>query len=157
MKEPIEKILDEDEEKVFELNEMRKILESGMATLAIDRATNEDINCIRLALEALERRYQEQGLGYKEDVQFHLRIAEASHNSIYIHVLYSVLELFEKATYLYRAGVIDKPGNADIMMNQHREIYNAFLAKDSPRLTAAIVDHLTWSGNEFLYLSKKSR
>ena len=156
MIEPIEQVLDEDKEKIFELNEVRKILESGMGALAIGRATAEDIDSVQEALKNLERSYLNGELGHKEDVQFHLRLAESSHNSIFIHVLHTVLDLFEKGTYLYRSGLISKPGNADIMMEQHRGICDAFLARNPERLSKAIVDHLTWSGNQLRDLSKQT-
>lgn len=157
MVEPIEKVLLEDTDKIFELNEVRKILESGMAILAMDKATDEDIKKIQQALKDLEQSYLNQELGYEEDVQFHIRLAESSHNRIYIHILYTVLDLFEKGTYLYRSRLVSKPENADIMMDQHREIYNAFIAKDPERLHNAIVGHLTWGGNELRHLSEQSK
>lgn len=156
MIEPIEQVLDGDKEKIFELNEVRKILESGMGLLAIERATPEDIDKIREALRDLERSWLNGELGYKEDVRFHLRLAESSHNGIFIHVLHTVLDLFEKGTYLYRSGLIRKPGNADIMMEQHREICDAIIARNPEKLSKAIVDHLTWSGDQLRDVSKQT-
>ncbi|MCJ7685243.1 MAG: FadR family transcriptional regulator [Desulfobacteraceae bacterium] len=153
--EPIQKVLDEDKEKIFELNEVRETLETGMGVLAIDRATKEDIQKVRQALENLERSHRNKEIGHKEDVQFHLRLAESSHNSIYIHILYTVLNLFEKATFLYRSSLSIRPDFTGIIMDQHLKIYNAFIAKDPERLTRAIVDHLTWSANELRRLSEQ--
>ncbi|MCD6298926.1 MAG: FadR family transcriptional regulator, partial [Deltaproteobacteria bacterium] len=84
MKEPIENVLKEDKEKIFELNEVRRILESGMIALAIERATPDDIEKIKESLAALEESYTNGQLGDEENVQFHLRLAESCHNSIYI-------------------------------------------------------------------------
>jgi len=153
--EPIQKVLDEDKEKIFELNEVREILETGMGILAMDRATEEDIQKVGQALEDLERIYRNKEIGHREDVQFHLRLAESSHNSMYIHILYTVLNLFEKGTFLYRSSLSIRPDFTGIIMDQHREIYNAFMAKDPERLTRAIVDHLTWSGNELRRISEQ--
>jgi len=153
--EPIEKVLDEDKGKIFELNEVRKILETGMGVLAIERANEEDTQNIRQALLDLERSHRDKEIGHKEDVQFHLRLAESSHNGMYIHILYTVLNLFEKATFLYRSTLFKRPGASRIVMDQHREIFDAFIAGDRERLTMAIVDHLTWSAEELLRVSEQ--
>ena len=155
MTESIEKVLEENEEKIFELMAVRKILESGMAIHAIDTATGEDIEKIKQALKNLERSHLNRELGDKENVAFHLALAESSHNSIYIHILHTFLDLFEKTAHLYRSKLFRKPGNADTMMEHHREIYNAFIAKDPQRLHDAIVGHLTWGDNELRRLREQ--
>ena len=148
MKEPIENVLKEDKEKIFELNEVRRILESGMIALAIERATPDDIEKIKESLASLEEAYTNGQLGDEENVQFHLRLAESCHNSIYIHILYTFLNLFQKASFLYRSKLLTTPKNAKILMEHHREIYKTFIAKDPKRATKAIVDHLLWGDKE---------
>ena len=153
--EPIEQVLGEDEDRIFELNEVRRILESGMGALATQRATLEDMKKIKKALTRLEKAYKNRKLGDKENVEFHLSLAESCHNSIYVHIFYALLSLFQKAAFIGRSRLLKNPENAEIIMEHHREIYNAFVAKDPDRVSKAIIDHLLWSDNGLRCLSQE--
>ena len=155
IKEPIEQVLNEDDSKIFELNEVRRILESGMAALAIQRATPEDIKKIKRSLTYLEKAYENQKLGDKENVEFHLSLAKSCHNSIYMHVLYALLNLLQKAAFIGRSRLLKNPENAEIIMEHHREIFKAFIAKDPDRVSKAIIDHLLWSDKGLRRLSQE--
>jgi len=157
MKEPIEQVLVEDKKKIFELTEVRKILESGMSALAIKRSTSEDREKMKEALTSCEKAFADKELGTKENVEFHLSLAKCTHNAIYIHLLYTVLDLFYKGSLMYRSKLITKPGNAEILIEQHREIYRCFFAKDPEKLNKAIIDHLLWSDNEFHQIDSEAQ
>jgi GntR family transcriptional repressor for pyruvate dehydrogenase complex len=148
MKEAIEQLLTEDEAKFISLTEMRKVLESGMAELAIQRATPEDFEKVKEALADLERAYSNREIGDKENVKFHLALAESTHNPIYIHSLYSFLDLLQKGALFYRSRLLNKPPNAEILIEQHRKIYHFFLSKDANGLSKAIIEHLSWAEEE---------
>ena len=64
------------------LVETRVILETQSAKLAADRRTKDDIFAIKNALEAYERQVINGKPGVEEDLLFHLKITEASKNSV---------------------------------------------------------------------------
>ncbi len=64
------------------LVETRVILETQSAKLAAERRTPEDIIAIQSALEAYEKKVRNGESAVEEDLLFHLKIAEASKNSV---------------------------------------------------------------------------
>lgn len=70
----------------FELLQARQLLESNIAEFAALQATREDIVKMRQALQLEERELASSAPGSSEsgDMQFHLAIAEATHNSMLV-------------------------------------------------------------------------
>jgi GntR family transcriptional repressor for pyruvate dehydrogenase complex len=64
------------------LVETRVLLETTTAKLAAERRTEEDIEKITAALEAYEKKVKAGQQAVEEDLMFHLKIAEASKNSV---------------------------------------------------------------------------
>ena len=64
------------------LVETRVLLETHAATLAAKRRTADDIISIQKALDAYERKVTRGEQAVEEDLMFHLKIAEASKNSV---------------------------------------------------------------------------
>ena len=62
--------------------ETRIILEANAAELAAKRATNSDLTKIEEAIHAFGDKVKNGEQGVEEDLIFHLKIAEASHNSV---------------------------------------------------------------------------
>lgn len=72
----------------FELLQARQLLESNIAEFAALQATREDIIKMRQALQLEERELASSAPGSSEsgDMQFHLAIAEATHNSMLVEL-----------------------------------------------------------------------
>ncbi|MEO1262757.1 MAG: FadR/GntR family transcriptional regulator [Bacteroidota bacterium] len=64
------------------LVETRVILETNAARFAATRRTDEDIVEIQKAIDAYEQKIKEGETAVEEDLMFHLKIAEASKNSV---------------------------------------------------------------------------
>lgn len=64
------------------LVETRQLLETQSASLAATRRTDEDIEMIRSALLTHKAKVEEGEQAVEEDLMFHLKIAEASKNSV---------------------------------------------------------------------------
>ena len=71
------------QEKDFgSLVETRLILETNSALLAAQRRTPEDIIAMEQAIAAYERKVKREESAVEEDLMFHIKIAEASQNSV---------------------------------------------------------------------------
>ncbi len=64
------------------LVETRVLMETESAKLAAMRRTDQDIEDIKEALEAYERKVKQNEQAVEEDLMFHLKIAEASKNMV---------------------------------------------------------------------------
>lgn len=126
----------------FELTEARRLMEGESAALAAVAATPDDI----ADLEKLLARMIEENVGELRDEvadhDFHLRIAQATHNEavvLVVQTLWNVrhrsplcMEMLERSR---RSGV--KPRIAD-----HRAILKAIANKDAAKARRAMRDHL---------------
>lgn len=64
------------------MTETRIIIEANAVQLAAQRGTDEDFSKIHAALLAFEAKVNNGEQGIEEDLMFHLKIAEATHNSV---------------------------------------------------------------------------
>lgn len=76
---------------MLDLYEVRSILEGGAAARAAQRATSADLAAIERAAKAVEARVALGRSYFRENVEFHLAIARASHNHVLVDSLRRLL------------------------------------------------------------------
>lgn len=121
------------------LVESRVILETNVARLAAERRTEEDIKSIKEALEAHKLKLLNNEDAVDEDFLFHLKIADASKNS----VLKSLMMLItpDIVEYFRKHDVCGESKAADVV-KQHENLLNAIIEKDPDQAGAALEEHL---------------
>ncbi len=120
-----------DPEHLLDLLELRKIIETGSAALAAQRATSEELRELARDVDALETAVEE-GRRPDEDLGFHLNIAKATHNQSIVDVSNWIT-----AFYLLDSGL---PTEKDI--DDHRRIYHAIRDQDVAAVREAMRTHL---------------
>ena len=78
----ISNVLQIEDTDFYSLVETRLMLEINAVKLAAERRTNEDLIQISQALAEFEKKVEQEDEGVEEDLMFHLKIAEASKNSV---------------------------------------------------------------------------
>ena len=114
--------------------EFRRTNEREIARLACQRATEEDLERLRKSVERLER----DETDYLADVQFHVDLACASHNTIFATMLDYVncLILELRMRFFEREDYHGKTAEA------HRRIYEAVKARDEELAVYEMGRHL---------------
>ena len=114
--------------------EFRRSNELAIARLASERATEEDLRAIEDAVIRLEN----DPADYRADVDFHIHLANASHNMIYATILdyvnYMILDL--RLRFFTREDYHGKTAAA------HRRIYEAVCHRDADTAAAEMDMHL---------------
>jgi GntR family L-lactate dehydrogenase operon transcriptional regulator len=64
------------------------------------------------------------------DANFHLAIAEASHNVVLIQMMRSLFDLLQYNVFLGRKKVYEHPISADLLSDQHFQVMDAIDRKD---------------------------
>jgi GntR family transcriptional regulator, transcriptional repressor for pyruvate dehydrogenase complex len=134
---------------LWELLEIRKILEVEVAGLAAERAGPDDVAAMRLQLDRMQRSI-EMPEGYVDaDVEFHALLARATRNEVLLTMLEPVVDLLRTSRRVSAA----RPGNALRALGEHgrilrrveagdaggaREEMRAHLAKTAEDIEAAI-------------------
>jgi GntR family transcriptional regulator, transcriptional repressor for pyruvate dehydrogenase complex len=79
-------------ENIFDLMEVRQILECNAVRLATRRAAPEDLERIRKALDRMRACENDADGFYDPDFDFHMAIAEASGNSMILEMMRFIIE-----------------------------------------------------------------
>ena len=141
---PLSNLIDEDPAYRFDVQEARIILEGGTAWHAALRATPEDIQHIR---DCYDQITHFQSLGDDEqaaraDANFHLAIAEASHNLVLIQVMRGVFDLLQFNVALGRHKVYSEAHRFDQLHEQHLQVIDAIERRDPEAARKAVCGHI---------------
>ncbi len=141
---PLVHLLHRHARAVEDVLEMRHGVEALCASFAAERASAADIRRIGMAFRASDRRRgQHDPLGDADaDAEFHLAIAEASHNTALVHVMRGLYNLLRTSAHRAREALYRHPGNLEFLRDQHRTIYEAIVARDAEQARAAAQIHL---------------
>ncbi len=138
----------------FELMQARQVLESSIAEVAALTVTKADIEALQRILQIQEQEVQEGITDYSSDEQFHLRVAQATQNSVLAE---SVNRLW-----LQRRGSpmweqlhrhITNTTYWQRWLDDHRAVLNALKRKDPVAAKHAMWQHLENVRETLLLLS----
>jgi GntR family transcriptional repressor for pyruvate dehydrogenase complex len=118
--------------------ETRQALETQCARLAATRATVGDLRKLKRSLKAMQLEIADGKPGLDGDRQFHLGVAQASHNPILIRLLTGIRESLDRTseTSLTRSG---QPARS---LAQHQVIFDAIRAQEPTQAADAMLQHL---------------
>ena len=129
----------------FELLQARQLLESNIAEFAALQATREDIIKMRQALQLEERELASSAPGGSEsgDMQFHLAIAEATHNSMLVELFRQSWQWRENnPMWIQLHSHLDDTHYRKEWMGDHKQILAALIKKDARAAKLAMWQHL---------------
>jgi GntR family transcriptional repressor for pyruvate dehydrogenase complex len=140
MADPLDQLLKDDFSIVFEIIEVRKALEAWNAFHAARRATPADIERLEGYVEAMRINLEENGQYLeKEDADFHLTLAEATHNKVQTHIMFTIYDILKKSIGKYYMDI-----DRSFIYRQHLGIVEAVKARDSEKARLNILKHLDY-------------
>jgi len=132
---PLMQLLESNPESQRDLLEFRHTLEASCAFYAAKRATELDRERLKVAFEALLDCYarEDQVTRAEEgaaDANFHLAIAEASHNAVLLHTIRGLFDLLKRNVVINIGGMYQQRSETrDMLISQHRELYLAIIER----------------------------
>lgn len=130
---------------LYDLLEVRSLLEGESARLAAIRGTDADFIMIR-------RRYEEMVAAHGKDTDiarhahldhaFHLAICEASHNAVLVHTLQSLTDLLLGSVFACVNNLYHRPPHKQQIDRQHARLYNAVVGRLPDQAHKAATDHV---------------
>lgn len=121
------------------LVETRLILEINAARLAAERATPEDIQNICSALQEFSEKAKMGEEAVEEDLMFHLKIAEASKNSVLKSLTLIIIP--DMITYSRNLNICGD-GKSLEALNEHQKVFDCIQNGDSDGAALAMQEHL---------------
>ena len=137
--EPLRHLLKEDIKTSLELIDARAIIETANAALAAERADEEDIARLEECIEKMRINLREDDTLNKEDANFHLTVAEATHNKIQTHLMFSIYDLLKETV-----GLCYYNDEAENIFQQHCRIVEAIKEKDPQCAKERMEEHLSY-------------
>jgi len=132
-------ILSLQKSSILELLEAREIFEVKIAEVAAQRATTEDIELIEQALNKMnEEEKPKYGKETESDTEFHLAIASASHNFVFVNIIKLHLDLLKEI----RERTWQIPGRREKQRKEHQVIFQAIREHNVKKAGENMLEHL---------------
>jgi len=126
-----------------EIIEVRKYIESGCAELAAKRRTDRDLQQLADILARMEQAVGDEAKSEEADIEFHLRIAEASANSLLQHMMQSLTDrLREHIKSSRELWFFSERSSAEQLLAEHRGIYEAIREGNEAEASRRMLLHL---------------
>lgn len=110
---------------IFDLMEVRRILETWAAYTAAERANEDEIAQMQEYLNEMKYAKDYGQIGYIPDANFHSTISYATHNVLLIHIMNNIYEWIERVSYEVRSRMYKDEKSHEELFNQHSAIFNA--------------------------------
>ncbi len=123
---------------ITEVMEARQFIEVLLAQLAAERATEEDIEALRAALDACRASLSDLDSDIEAGVNFHLTLAEAAHNQVLALMYRTIYDLFLETARRTRVS----PQAAQSRVQEHERIFQAIVDRDPEAAAKAMQAHL---------------
>ena len=124
---------------LWELLEIRKILEVEIAGLAAERVEEEDVRAMRVQLERMAASI-DAPRGYVDaDVEFHTLLAGAARNGVLLTMLEPIVDLLRASR---RVSASRRPGSALRALGEHEEILHQVEVGDAEGARRKMSAHL---------------
>jgi GntR family transcriptional repressor for pyruvate dehydrogenase complex len=147
MENPLLVMMAEEIERVYEFIEIRKLVEVWCARKAAEVATEKESKKIEKALSQMDKLIDSRKILGEPDIDFHIAIAEASHNTLMVHVMASIRKIF---LFMFKISNFTRPpGKNRILIKQHREIYEAIKSGNPDLAAEKMEDHLRFVESEW--------
>jgi GntR family transcriptional repressor for pyruvate dehydrogenase complex len=148
VEDPLSQLLEDDEDKVFELLELRRAMESWSAYMAAKRATDRDIEKLKAIIDRDQDSLNRGNDDAKTDADFHVTISMAAHNTMLSHLMATCYQLLWKTQTLSREKIFRKAGNHHRIAEQHMRIFEAIRDGDAQRASREARDHIQFVEKE---------
>ena len=119
-----------------DLFEFRIAIEHSASLLALEKATVEDLKAIEANIARTEAHASKGKSTLPDDLEFHDLVYASTHNPYLVIIGKAIMELFIES--LKRSN----SEHPDLVISDHKAIYNAIVAKDRDGVIKAINDSL---------------
>lgn len=126
-----------------EVQEVRRFIEAGCASLAASRRTEGNLTALRQILSTMEASLENEEESEQADIRFHLEIAKASHNSLMIGMMESLTERLQQSMKASRRlWFFAERASAEKLLHEHRDIVDAIETKDEQLAAEKMSQHI---------------
>ena len=134
------------DEAVFDYISFRRDLEGLAAARAARLGSDTDLKVVDTIYRKMEAAHSKRNPAEEAqlDAEFHLAIIEASHNVIMLHMMRAMFQMLREGVFYNRQMMFKQRTTRDTLLDQHRAINTALLARNEDGARAAVEAHLNY-------------
>lgn len=145
---PLKLLLNEDINKIFELLEIRRLMEIWATKKAAKKATNDQIERLQNLINKDWENFENGVDDAKTDADFHYNIYISTDNLIFSHLMSSCYNLLWDHVTISRRKLFRKEENRKIILNQHQNILNSIKERNEAKAVREAIKHIDFAENE---------
>jgi len=127
---------------VKELYELRKVLEAGTAGIAAKVHNEAELIPIEKALIVMGNAKGNDAIASSADIDFHMAIANATHNTLLINLMGSISELISETIRETRKVILYSEHQTESLYIEHERIFNAIKDRNQEQAQQYMYEHL---------------
>lgn len=144
IEDPLSLLIKADTQKIFDLIEVRKAIETWAAYHAAQRATKEDLERLTTIIQEMKIASEKGQPWEKQDADFHLAIAQATYNTIQTHIMSTIYDLLRESV----ARVFTDRRKVKRLLHQHYRIFSAIKNHSPDKAREKTLEHLNYVESE---------
>lgn len=142
---PLSDLIKGEQSRALDVIEVRKGMEAWTAYYAAQRALPEDLRRMEQIVLEMERNLAGMIPSQDLDANFHVTIALATHNVVWLHLMQSIFDAMKEFQRgVWRAVYITEEDHRQLYLH-HRAVYEAIRDHDAERARDTMLAHLSFA------------
>jgi len=134
-----------EQERALDVIEVRKCMEAWTSYYAAQRALPEDLRKMEKIVNEMEQNLEGMKPSQDLDANFHIIIAQATHNIVWLHLMQSIFDAMKEFQQsVWRAVYLTEDDHRQLFQH-HRAVYEAIRDRDAERARDEMLSHLTFA------------
>lgn len=142
---PLSGLIRAERERALDVIEVRKGMESWTAFYAATRALPEDIRRLGQVVAGMERNLGERASSEDLDANFHILIARATHNVVWLHLMQTIFDAMKEFQQGVWRAVYLTEEDQRTLLDHHRAVFEAIRDRKPEEARDAMLRHLTFA------------
>lgn len=147
------------DEAVSDYVSFRRDMEGLAASRAARFGSPTDLNVIESVFRKMEAAHAKRDPTDESrlDAEFHMSIIEAGHNVVMLHMMRSMFDMLREGVFYNRQLLFRQQQTREMLLDQHRRILDAVLARDGDAARAAVESHMDFVQSNLADLRRADR
>ena len=133
------------QERALDVIEVRKGMESWTAYYAAQRALPEDLRRMEELVSGMERNLSSMSPSEDLDANFHIVIARATHNVVWLHLMQNIFDAMKEFQQSVWRAVYLTGEDHRLLYQHHFNIFAAIRSRDPETARVAMAEHLNFA------------
>jgi len=142
---PLSEMIKVEQERALDVIEVRKCMEGWTAYFAAQRALPEDLRRLEEIVDNMERNMEAVKPSQELDASFHIVIAQATHNVVWLHLMQSVFDAIKEFQRgVWQSTYLTEEDHRNLY-SHHRAVFEAIRDRDPVKAQKVMLEHLTFA------------